>query len=44
MTNLEKELQKGKNKYLKYFNSTEVAKYIIKKPSKIIKNKFYWEN
>ena len=38
--------KKGKTKYLKYFNSTEVAKYIILKTfeNKSKKNKFYWEN
>ena len=38
--------KKGKEKYLKYFNSTEVAKYIINKTFEL-KNKnssFYWEN
>ncbi len=37
--------RKGKMKYLKYFNSTEVAKYIINKTFEL-KNKksnFYWE-
>ena len=37
--------KKGKKKYLKYFNSTEVAKYIINKTFSL-KNKkqnFYWE-
>ena len=37
--------KKGKEKYLKYFNSTEVAKYIINKTFKL-KNKksnFFWE-
>ncbi len=35
----------GKMKYLKYFNSTEVAKYIINKTFNLINNKsnFYWE-
>ncbi len=37
--------KKGKSKYLKYFNSTEVAKYIIQKTfENNKKNKFYWEN
>ncbi len=37
--------QKGKEKYLKYFNSTEVAKYIINKTFELKnkKNNFYWE-
>ena len=37
--------KKGKHKYLKYFNSTEVAKYIITKTfeQKNKKNNFYWE-
>ena len=37
--------KKGKEKYLKYFNSTEVAKYIINKTfnSKNKKSNFYWE-
>ena len=37
--------KKGKEKYLKYFNSTEVAKYIISKTFEIKnkKNNFYWE-
>ena len=38
--------KKGKEKYLKYFNSTEVAKYIINKTFEVRDNKsnFYWEN
>ena len=38
--------KKGKEKYLKYFNSTEVANYIITKTFEIKnkKNNFYWEN
>ena len=37
--------KKGKEKYLKYFNSTEVAKYIINKTYNTNKKKFkfYWE-
>ena len=37
--------RKGKTKYLKYFNSTEVAKYIINKTFELKKKKsnFYWE-
>ena len=35
----------GRNKYLKYFNSTLVADYIIKKTFEIKnKGKFYWDN
>ncbi len=44
--NLRKKIgKKGKEKYLKYFNSTEVAKYIITKTFEIKnkKNNFYWE-
>ena len=38
--------RKGKTKYLKYFNSTEVAKFIINKTYdvKIKGNDFYWDN
>ncbi len=37
--------KKGKQKYLKYFNSTEVAKYIINKTfdRNLKKSNFYWE-
>ena len=38
--------RKGKKKYLKFFNSTEVAKYLIKKTfdsDNNNKKKFYWE-
>ena len=38
--------RKGKQKYLKFFNSTEVAKYLIKKTfdsDNSNKKKFYWE-
>tara|TARA_B110000881_G_C18592123_1_gene528724 strand:+ start:71 stop:2197 length:2127 start_codon:yes stop_codon:yes gene_type:complete len=35
---------KGKKKYLKYFNSTLVADFIIKKTFGIKKTNFYWEN
>ena len=38
--------KKGKQKYLKFFNSTEVAKYLIKKTfdtDNSNKKKFYWE-
>ena len=35
--------KKGKNKYLKYFNSTLVAEYIINKTLNInVKKKFFW--
>ena len=44
---LRKEIgRKGKKKYLKFFNSTEVAKYLIKKTfdsDNNNKKKFYWE-
>jgi spore maturation protein CgeB len=34
----------GKDKYLKYFNSTKVAEYIIEKTLDIKSNKrFFWE-
>ena len=33
----------GKIKYLKYFNSTNVANYMISKTYGLNKNKFYWE-
>ena len=38
--------KKGKEKYLKYFNSTEVAKYIINKTFEVQdkKSNFYWES
>ena len=37
--------QKGKNKYMKYFNSTLVAEFIINKTLGINnKKKFYWDN
>ena len=36
--------RKGKEKYMKYFNSTLVADYIIKKTLDVkIKNKFFWD-
>ena len=35
--------KKGRDKYFKYFNSTTIADYIIKKTFEINK-KFYWEN
>ena len=36
--------KKGKEKYLKHFNSNKVAKYIINKSFDINKKqKFYWE-
>ena len=37
--------KKGKEKYLKHFNSNKVANYIINKSLDINKKqKFYWEN
>ena len=38
--------KRGKVKYMKYFNSTIVADYIIKKTFDIAhnKNKFLWDN
>ena len=33
----------GRNKYFKYFNSTIVADFIIKKTFDINHKKFYWE-
>ena len=38
--------KKGKKKYIKYFNSTVVADYIIKNTFDIAykKNQFMWEN
>ena len=38
--------KKGKLKYMKYFNSTVVAEYIINKTfnNKNKKNKYIWEN
>ena len=37
--------EKGKDKYMKYFNSNLVAEYIIKKTLNITsKNKFFWES
>ena len=43
--NLRKKIARaGKNKYLKYFNSTKVAEFLIKKTLDIkSKNKYYWE-
>ena len=35
--------KKGRNKYFKYFNSTIVADFIIKKTFSIKHKKFYWE-
>jgi len=35
--------RKGRKKYLKYFNSKNVADYIIKKTLDIKKRSFYWE-
>ncbi len=34
----------GKNKYMKYFNSTLVAEFILNKTLGIKNKKFYWEN
>ena len=41
-----KVVRKGKKKYMKYFNSTVVADYIIKNTFDIAykKNQFMWEN
>ena len=41
-----KVVRKGKKKYMKYFNSTVVADYIIKNTLGIAykKNQFMWEN
>ena len=36
--------KKGREKYHKYFNSKNIAKYIILKTFKVKKNKFFWEN
>ena len=37
--------EKGKDKYMKYFNSNLVAEFIINKTLDITsKNKFYWES
>ena len=37
--------KKGKEKYMKYFNSNKVAEYIINKSLEIKSNKkFFWEN
>ena len=33
----------GKNKYMKFFNSSLVAKFIINKTLQINKKKFYWD-
>ena len=35
--------KKGRNKYFKYFNSTVIADFIIKKTLHIKHEKFYWE-
>jgi glycosyltransferase involved in cell wall biosynthesis len=35
--------KKGRNKYFRYFNSTIVSNFIIKKTFKDYKDKFYWE-
>ena len=36
--------KKGRDKYFKYFNSTIIADFIIKKAFSIKHKKFYWEN
>ena len=37
--------RKGKNKYMKFFNSTKVAEFIINKTLNIeSKKKFFWHN
>jgi len=36
--------RKGKNKYMKFFNSTKVANYIINKSLDIRDKKYLWEN
>ena len=37
--------RKGKNKYMKFFNSTKVAEFIINKTLDIeSKKKYYWHN
>ena len=42
--NLRKKIAKnGRNKYFKYFNSTIIADFIIKKAFSIKHKKFYWE-
>ena len=35
--------KKGRDKYFKYFNSTIIADFIIKKTFSIKSKKFYWE-
>ena len=36
--------RKGRHKYFKYFNSSEVANFIIEKTFEFNNKKFYWEN
>jgi spore maturation protein CgeB len=36
--------RKGKNKYMKFFNSTKVANYIVNKSLDIRDKKYLWEN
>ena len=37
--------KKGKNKYMKYFNSTQVAEFLISKTLNIKSNKrYFWHN
>ena len=37
--------RKGKQKYMRYFNSNKVAKFIIEKTLEIKSNeKYYWKN
>ena len=43
--NLRKKIAKnGREKYHKYFNSRNIAEYIIAKTFKLKKDKFFWEN
>ena len=45
MTNLEKNCKNGKRKYLKYFNSNNVADFIINKTFEFKnKNKYLWHD
>ena len=46
MINLEEKIaKKGKEKYMKYFNSTKVAEFIIEKTLDLKnKNKYFWHN
>ena len=38
-----KTAKKGRDKYFKYFNSTVIADFIIKKTFAVKHKKFYWE-